>query len=144
MTAKTGSANRLTAFRRREDGAITVEAVLWLPFYLMFFSLIADVSMMFHGQAKAQRIAQDVNRLAVLTWTENWPDPNQSDVQNMKDWAEALVHPFAPNATVTAYFKSDRVQTFITLPANDLQPVGLFGAFINFDIQVSAAHLREL
>jgi len=121
---------------RDDRGGITVEAVLWLPFYLLFFGLIADVSMMFHSQSKAQRIAQDVNRLAVLSWLE--------DQTEMQGRAERLVHSFSPNATITTYDNTDSVQTFITMPASDLQPMGLISTFFNFDVSVSAAHIKEL
>ncbi|MBC7141878.1 MAG: pilus assembly protein, partial [Rhodobacteraceae bacterium] len=53
---------RFSRFSRCDDGAATVEAVLWLPLYVMLIALLADVSMMFHGQSRLLRIAQDANR----------------------------------------------------------------------------------
>ena len=136
MTRRTGDIRKTTAFLRGENGAITVESVLWLPFYLMFIALIADVSMVFHQHSKAQRIAQDINRLAVLTWLETEAE--------MQSRAEKIVKSIAPNATVTISFKADRVQTFITMPSADIMPVGILTALGSFDVSASAAHIREL
>ena len=149
--ARTGDKiSRLRDFLRDERGVLTVESVLWLPFYLIFIAMIADVSMMFHAASKAQRIAQDLNRLAVLTWVE---DPNvavsdcasdNNKYEHMQCRANNIVHSFSPNATVTISYKSDRVQTFIKMPSRDVLPVGLLSAFRTFDITASAAHIREL
>lgn len=136
MTRFQGRIRRWAAFLRGENGGITVEAVLWLPFYLVFIALIADVSMMFHQHSKAQRIAQDINRLAVLTWLESKDE--------MQSRADKIVKSIAPAATVTISYKADRVQTFISMPSADILPVGLLSAFKNFDVKASAAHLREL
>ena len=37
----------LQRFRREEGGSATIEAVLWLPFFVIFFVMIADVSLVF-------------------------------------------------------------------------------------------------
>lgn len=56
------AARHATAFARDERGAVSVEAVLWLPFFFGFLMLVTDVSMAFYGKAQAYRIVQDVNR----------------------------------------------------------------------------------
>ena len=54
----------MIGFLKNEDGAITIESVLWLPIYVLFLVMIVDVSLMFNGQAQARRTLQDINRLA--------------------------------------------------------------------------------
>ena len=39
-----------------------VEAVLWLPIFLVIFGLMVDSALVFHGQSKVLRVVQDANR----------------------------------------------------------------------------------
>ena len=47
------------AFRRETDGNATIEAVLWLPLFVVFLVMIADVSFVFHRQSQIMNIVQD-------------------------------------------------------------------------------------
>ncbi|PWK53099.1 hypothetical protein C8D95_1141, partial [Silicimonas algicola] len=40
---------RLRYLLLKETGAVTVEGVLWVPIYGVFFALLVDVSLMFNG-----------------------------------------------------------------------------------------------
>ena len=132
----------LRGFRRDDSGAATVEAVLWFPFYVMLFLLIIDVSLMFHGQAKAQRVARDVTRLASMNF---FADASSAlDESEMKSRAETLVHAFSPRATVTTHVDGDSVQVFISMPNTDLTVARFYDFFVGGDIKVSAAHLLEV
>ena len=113
---------RLTQFRSSESGGITVESVLWLPIYLLFFALIADVSMMFHGQTKAMRIVQDANRLASFQYytTADEVEANvKSRIVNISD-----------NATVATTLGTDSVATVVSFPVNDVAIIGFVGKLI--------------
>ena len=44
-------------FRKEDDGAVTVAAVLWLPFFVVILTMVADLAMIFYGQARAQEVA---------------------------------------------------------------------------------------
>lgn len=50
-------------FARDEDGAVTVETVIWLPFLFLILALITDASLAFYSKADAFRIIQNGNRL---------------------------------------------------------------------------------
>ncbi len=127
-------------FMSDDDGAITVEAVLWVPVYLVFFALITDVSLMFHGYSKALQVAQDTNRHAS---TEYYAD--EVSLENM---AKANLSHFAPNATVKSTLEPlaavPLVTTTISVPASDLHAVGLFAVFANINIKVTSVHLLEI
>ncbi len=53
---------RSSHFVRREDGAATIEAVLWLPVFFYILALSVDVTMVFHGYSRVIRVVEDVNR----------------------------------------------------------------------------------
>ena len=52
----------LKRFRRDERGSATIEAVPWLPLFVIFFVMIADVSLVFFRQTEVLRVVQDGNR----------------------------------------------------------------------------------
>lgn len=135
-------------FLRENDGAITVEAVLWVPVYLVFFALITDVSMMFHGYSKALRIAQDTNRHASTGFLKSAQDTATQEETKLEALAKANLDLFAPTATVTTILDTadttPHVITNISIPSSDLQVIGLFSVFANINIQVSSVHLLEV
>lgn len=123
-------------FRSDENGALTVEAVLWLPIFMFFFGMIVDVALVLHGQSKAQRIVQDVNRFASTGFYESEDD--------IKAGALARLQQFAPNATVATALGSADVRTMATIPATDLAAIGLFTSLLDIDMTVYAVHLLEV
>ncbi len=126
---------RLLQFRSSESGAITVESVLWLPIYLIFFALIADVSMMFHSQAKAMRIIQDANRLASFQI--------YTTAEEVEANVKARVQTFSENASVETKLGTDAVATSVSMPVTDIAIIGFMGQLMKFDITVSSMHLVE-
>ncbi len=125
----------LVRFLSDESGTLSVESVLWLPIYILFFAMIADVSMVFHNQAKTMRIVQDANRLASRGILE--------DASAVKEMVEARVHTISANATVTSAFGVDTVATTVVMPASDMTMIGLLNAINTVDVTVSSMHLVE-
>lgn len=69
----------LKRFRRDERGSATIEAVLWLPMFVIFFVMIADVSLVFFRQTEVMRVVQDGNRaLSVGRFGGGQPKSNSS------------------------------------------------------------------
>ena len=128
--------NKFLGFRKDQDGSITAESVLWIPVYMVFFALLVDISLVFHGKAKAMRAAQDANRHASTGYLES------------EDQLEALVvagiDHFAPNAVISTSIGTETVATMIQIPVSDLEAVGLFGRFTDITVTVSTIHLLEV
>ena len=129
--------NKCRGFRflRDESGTLSVESVLWLPIYILFFALIADVSMVFHNQTKAMRIVQDANRLASRGILE--------DAASVRETVEARVRTISANAEVTSAFGVDTVATTVVMPARDMTMIGLVGALSTLNVTISSMHLVE-
>lgn len=121
---------------RDERGGITAESVLWIPVYVVFFALIADVSLVFHGKAKALRAAQDANRHVSTGYLV--------DEEQMRAMIALGISHFAPNAQITTDIGTRSVATTIEIPVRDLEAVGLFGRFSDITITVSTVHLLEV
>ncbi|MCY1127263.1 pilus assembly protein [Frigidibacter sp. RF13] len=49
-------------FERDEEGAVTIEALLWMPMFFYVLALSVDVSMIFHAYSRVIRVVEDVNR----------------------------------------------------------------------------------
>ncbi len=62
MSLRVSFPARLASFFRRQDGAATIEAVLWLPMFFYVMALAIDTTMIFHGYSRVVRAVEDVNR----------------------------------------------------------------------------------
>lgn len=126
---------RVRRFTRATDGAATIEAVLWLPMFVMIVALLADVSMMFHGQTRMLRIAQDANRnmsvgrLTTTTETENFVIGRMAQM--------------SPNALATTSVAAGLITTTVSVPLNDLDLFGIAGIFSGARMAVQSEHLME-
>src|SRR5690606_30660330 len=125
---------RIPCFVRSESGAATVEAVLWLPMFVMIVALLADVSMMFHGQSRLLRVAQDANRnLSVDRLT------TEAEAQ---DFVIAQLAKVSPNTqATTAISNTGLITTTVSVPLNDLDLFGIAKIFSGARMTVSAQHL---
>lgn len=122
-------------FLRREDGAATIEAVLWLPFFIMLFGLLADVSMVFYNQSRLLRIVQDANR--------NMAVGRLTDVQETEDFVEAVAQSVSTRVIATSSVTAGLLTTTATVPIQDLDLFGVAGVFRNVNMTVRAEQLME-
>lgn len=129
--------NTLVKFLKNDDGAITIEGVLWLPFYALFLVMIVDVSLMFNGQAQAQRTIQDINRLASSGY--------YTTEAEVEERARALLGHLSSNLTVDATIDETTgvISAKATIPASDLMAIGTIPTFTGITVQVGARHLIE-
>lgn len=127
--------NRAVRMARDESGSITVESVLWMPIYLLFFTLIADVSLMFHSQAQATRIVHDANRQASVGIYKTSSEMKAAVKERLDD--------YSPNATISSTFGPSTVVTTVTMPVSDVAAIGILGKLVRSNITVSLLHLVE-
>lgn len=129
--------NQLVKFLKGNDGSISIESILWLPFYALFIVMIVDVSVMFNGQAQAQRTLQDINRLASTGYYTT-----EADIEARA--LELLGH-LSDQLTVDATIDPDLgvITAVASIPANDLTIIGTLPEFADFQITVGAWHMIE-
>ena len=135
MRCRKNPLGKLFRFARNEDGAATIEAVLWLPFYLMLFGLLADVSMVFHGQSKLLRIVQDANR--------NMSIGRLTTTAEVIDFVQTRAGAFATPTDVSNDVVAGIITTSITVPMRDLDLFGVAGVFRSAEMTVRSEHLME-
>ena len=126
----------LLSFGRLQDGAATIEAVLWTPVFLLLFGMVTDTSTVFGRQAEILRIIQDSNRsLAVGAF---------QSVQQAEDYVIKKVAVFSANTIVDVVIVDGIIKTSVSVPAADLTSTGLFDAINTLTITVGASQMSEL
>lgn len=123
------------AFHRKEEGAATVEFVLWLPVIAFLFGLVADTAMIFGGQAQVLRVVQDANRAMSIGLVR--------DVDDTQNLILAGIVRIAPNASVATTVNGGVIRSTVSIPVTDLTATGLVDTFSDFNVTVFAQHLAE-
>lgn len=126
---------RVSRFAHSETGAATIEAVLWLPMFVMIVALLADVSMMFHGQSRLLRVAQDANR--------NMSVGRLTTTDAVQAFAVDQLKNVSSNVTAKTTDINGLITTTISVPLNDLDLFGVAGIFSGAQMSVRAEHLKE-
>jgi len=127
--------DNLRRFFRKTDGSATVESVLWIPVFFVLFGLMVDVSMIFSGQSRVLRVIQDANRNLSVGRLDS-----ESDTQ---DWVIAQLANLSTNVTVNTDIVSGVATTVVTIPARDLEMLGLFTSLNNLTVSVTSQHFIE-
>jgi hypothetical protein len=98
-------------FHRDQTGAVTVEAVLWMPFFLVLVFGIAELALVFHGQARALDVAQETNR--------GYSVGRFASTTDAADWAAFALSNFSNHIIVDTSLSDLIVTTVISIPAGD-------------------------
>lgn len=124
-------------FRKQEDGATTIEFVLWLPVFALLLALVADTALIMGGQAQVLRVVQDVNRSMSVGRITLAADAQQMILDSIRN--------IAPSATVTTTYDeaTGLISSRVLIPARDLTATGLVASFSNLNVPVFAQHLSE-
>lgn len=128
-------ARPLCRFRRREDGVVTVETILWIPMFFFVFGLMLDVAMLFHGQAKVLMVTQNGNR--------EYSIGNIADETATQNFVVAQLAAQNISVTVTTTEVAGVARTVVSVPATELQVLGYFNVFPGLSLTVTAEHMIE-
>ena len=99
----------LGRFAREQDGSVTIEAVMWLPFFMFLLVLVADASFIFNGQARALRIVQDGNRAFSVGRLE--------DPASTQTYIAASLAELSPGAVVSTTLNGGIITSVATISA---------------------------
>lgn len=128
--------HRFTRFRRSEDGASTVETVLWIPVFIAIFALLFDIAMIFNGQAATLRVIQEANRdfaVGQITTEAATQTRVKDNLQRINITASSIV----TNESAGV------IRTRVEIPAAELGSLGWFKAFGELKIDVTAEQTVE-
>ena len=122
-------------FAKDESGSSTIEAVIWLPLFMLLLSMVADASFVFHGQAQALRIVQDGNRAFSVGRLE--------DTAATQAYIRSKLISLSRGARVTTTLSGGIITTTALISVDDLLAIGSVGALTGFDITVKSQHFLE-
>ena len=127
---------RRRRFQENTDGAVTVEAAIWLPFFIVFLFGIAEMALVFHGQARALQVAQDANRAYTVG--------EFATADETETWAKASLAGFSNDVKALTWEQAGIITTAISIPAADLAGnIGIFSMLSDLDITVISQQVRE-
>ena len=127
---------RVRSFVGQEAGNATVEAALWLPFFIVALMAAGQVALIFFGQSVALAAAQGGARAYsvgdVLT---------EAGVVN---YVQTELSGITSNASVDVAVSADLITTLVTVPASDFGgPLKFVTQFANLNVQVYAQQRKE-
>ncbi len=126
---------RVLRFRSDSKGSATIEAVLWLPMFIAIFALMADAAMIFNGHSRVMRVVQDANR--------NLSIGRLDTEDETEEYIVASLSTLSPNAVANTQIVAGVVTTVVTVPATDLEILGMFSSLNSIDLQIRSQHLIE-
>lgn len=118
-----------------ERGSATIENVIWLPVFLLFFAIIVDGTMIFSNRSMILRVVQDANRGFALGRLKT-----ETATQ---DYVYNRIKAVSPTASVKSTDSGGTITTQVTAPASDFDAIGLFGVFASVNLSVRAQQLTE-
>lgn len=137
----TRPARFIQRFARDEGGSVTVEAVVWIPFFVLVLLLIANTSFVFFSRAQAYRLIENANRKFSITM-------NSSDTQ-AEDYVKtrfAMLYPrSANNISLDTYTNkgAGTVTTRLTYRARDVVMFNALNVLSGWTITVQASQFVE-
>lgn len=127
---------RLRALWARDDAAVSVDAVLWMPVFIFLFALLADVSLILGDQARVLRVVQDTNRAVSIGRIRTSEDAEQYIRDQISD--------LSPNAEVdTVVDDAGVIHSTVILPVSDLTATRMVNALKGMNVTVTAQHMAE-
>lgn len=136
----TRQARWVRRFSRDEDGSATVEACLWLPFFIFFFVMILDATTIFMNQARVHRIVQDANRQFVVGVFKSAANEEQA----LEQWIEQSLAPITPSASASASVDTQGLLTTqVSYPSGETDLTGATGVLGSLTMRVQAIHQTE-
>ena len=122
-------------FLRSESGGVTVEAAIWLPFWILLLFGLAQTAFIFHGQARALDVAQEATRAyAIGEYTSE---------AEVKTFVKANLSSLSKRVTVASTSSGGIITTTVTIPALDFG-IGIFRSLGNFDLTVTSQRVKEV
>lgn len=126
------------AARRRagdESGGVTIEGLFWTMGIFLVFGLVVDSTALFYTQSSVLRAVQDGNR--------NMSIGRFRTEAEVEAYVTSALAGTSPNAVAVTTVSGSVVTTRVTVPAGDLQLLGMLAPLRNLPITVQGRHYIE-
>ncbi len=126
----------MTRRRRSEEGSATIEAVMWMPFFVALFTLIVDATIIFNNHSNVLRIVHDANRAFSVGRFESGAETETSIRNNAAHISSGM--------TVQTSVTNGVIVTEVKVPVSDLDMTGLFSSIASATLTIHAQHYLEI
>ena len=140
LTMKLVQCGLARRFGKDQTGTASVESVLWLPLFFAAFGLMTDAAMIFNGHSRVTRVVQDANRNLSVGRYGN--DPSTS-VARTESYIVSTLSNLSSSASASTTITAGVATTIVSVPARDLEILGLFSKLSNMTITVTSQQYIE-
>lgn len=123
-------------FAKAEDGAVTVEGVLWVPVFFALLALIVDTSMLFTSQDRMLRAVHDANRA--------YATGRLASIDAASSFIRDSLGGIGENASVSGSVVDGLVRLQVSIPAVSVTPIGLVRVFASENLTVDSTFILDL
>ncbi|MFZ5710500.1 MAG: TadE/TadG family type IV pilus assembly protein [Pseudomonadota bacterium] len=113
---------------------MTVEAVLWLPFFVLMIAFATDVSLVFHANSRILRVAQDVNRAISVGRITSTADAQAAIVKMLPNYKNVSAKVDVTNGIITAD---------VSVPVSSVVAIGTVSKIMSMNINVRSQQYAE-
>lgn len=129
--------SRLRGFMRDDRGNFTIEAVFWLPIFVVVLSIVTDTAMIYAKQSQVLRVVQDANRQFAVG--------KLASGAATETYILGIVTPMSPHATASSVLSNAGIiTTTVTMPASDLIATGIITLMKNMNVRVVLQQMKEV
>ena len=126
---------RLRFFGRSESASATVEAVLWMPAFILITALLVDSSLIFSGKALILRVVQDANR--------SFSIGRITTPAAVESLIKLNLATLSANVTVSTVVTDGIINTSAWIPVGDLTSLGLIDELNGLTVRVNSMQMSE-
>jgi len=123
-------------FLRDDRGSFTIEALVWLPIFVVVLCMTADTAMIYAKQSQVMRVVQDANRAYAVG--------KFADGTATQDYILNLVRPMSPGATAVSSLANGIITTTVTMPARELMATGMLPMLSGSTVRVVLQQMKEV
>jgi Flp pilus assembly protein TadG len=128
------SRKKAGVFRRKEDGGVTIEFVLWMPVLVAFLFFATDVTLAFMRQSHMWQVSRDTARIV----SRYGMDELQAEAYAVQ---QGTIGGVVPTVDVTVTTTEVLVQ--MTMPATSISPFNTIKLAVGENLRASVLHAME-
>ncbi|SFB79256.1 TadE/TadG family type IV pilus assembly protein [Tropicimonas isoalkanivorans] len=121
-------------FQKDEDGSVTIEFVLWVPFFAIFLLFAVDATLVFMRQSQMWQISRETARIV---------SRYGMDEVTAETFAKAYGTVGSTTPTVDVILGTAEVSVDMQLPLAALAPFGILKFAVGDKVAVHVTHAME-
>lgn len=128
-------ARNLRAFATDRNGAVTADAVIWIPVFIFILFLISEVSMAFAGETAITHVIDDANRLYAVGYFQSAAETEAYIRDKLPQLSSTM--------TVSITETNKIINTAVTVPLLSITHLNVIQQFSGITLTVSGEQLSE-